>query len=147
MRLHPGATRRGRAAALSQAVSLGLDQVDVLDRDERVDVLVLVELHRAVGRAGLMDPTVREVVVVPFHIAEHLLDVGDQPLNMVLLTRNLEVVNMLGQHEHQLKGRGCIAATSRLWGVLRRAGSIAPNTLVLELQFLVHRRGDETDLG
>ena len=44
-----------------------------------------------------MDPTICEVVAVALHLAEDLLDVGDQSLDVVLATCDLEVVNMLDE--------------------------------------------------
>jgi len=65
-----------RERTFCRLFGLRLDQVDVLDRYQRVDVLVLVERHRSFGTAMLVNTAVREVVVVSLHLAEDALDVA-----------------------------------------------------------------------
>ena len=105
----------------------------MLDRDQSVDVLVLVERDGAIVGARLVDPTVGEVVVVALHLAEDALDVCYELLNVMSLSSYLEIVNVFGQHQHQLGGSNGTTVTARLRVALRRARRTTPNALMLQL--------------
>eukprot|EP00959_Pyramimonas_sp_CCMP1952_P076239 1592978-Pyramimonas_sp.AAC.1 len=64
--------------ASGRLVGLRNGQIDVPDRYEGVDVLVLVERHCAVGAAVLMLSATGEIVAVALCLAEDAFDVADK---------------------------------------------------------------------
>eukprot|EP00959_Pyramimonas_sp_CCMP1952_P421765 8835656-Pyramimonas_sp.AAC.1 len=70
------------------------------DRYQGVDVLVLLERHGGSGTAVLVHPAVGGIVAVTFHFAEIALDVADQPVDVLLASSDLQVVDVHGTREH-----------------------------------------------
>ena len=95
--------------------------------DASTHVLAPVQDRAAVGAASLAGPALREGIAVALDIAEHLLDARGQLIDVRLEPRDLQVIDVLAEHQCKLLAGG--------------PGSITASGLVIDLHIRAPRRG------